>query len=292
MRPTERVGELVARAAALLARAGVDAPRLEAELLMAEVLGWERWRVMAHPDHPVPPRARDRFHAVVQRRCRREPLARILGRWEFWSLEMECHPACLVPRPETELLVEKGVELARSLSPAGPIRILELGTGTGCVAVALARELPDAQVVATDISRDAVSCARRNLIRHGVGSAVQLMVGDWLGPLAPPEGRRFHLILTNPPYIAPGELDGLEPEVREWEPALALLGGEDGLEPLRAICRGLGRVAAAGAWFLSEIGWDQAEAARRLAEELAGAVEVEIVQDLAGRPRLLAARLP
>ncbi len=283
------IAALLRRGISLLDKAGVESPRLDCELLLAQAMGWERWRIMAHPEAPVGPEQEERFMELVRRRARREPLARILGRREFWSMELECDSACLVPRPETELLVEIVLERVAPLPSDRPVRVLDLGTGSGCIAVALAAELQGAQVVATDRYLDVVRCARRNAVRHRVADRVHFLVAHWLESLSAPPHRGFDFVVSNPPYIARQELASLAPEVREWDPVTALLGGEDGLNPLREICLRLPRVVRPGGWFVCEIGRDQEEAASALVSQVEGVQEVSVINDLAGLPRAIVA---
>jgi len=270
-----------------LAAAGVPDPARDAATLLALATGWSRERLHAHPAEAVGAGARARFGAFVGRRAAREPLQHITGTQEFWSLAFRVTPAVLIPRPETEHLIEALLRLAL---PAAPV-VVDLGTGSGCLAVVTARVLPAARVVATDISAAALEVARDNAVRHGVAERIRFLEGDLFAAL---DGkgmeRGVDLLISNPPYIPAADLDGLEPEVRDHEPRQALTPGPDGLAVHRRIAAGAGRLLRPGGRLLAEIGFSQEVAARAL---YAGAgIAVEAVHpDLAGLPRVLQGRL-
>lgn len=274
------VREALGGAVDALAAAGVETPRLDAELLLAEATGWDRARLAAEPEAGIPPSAGRRFGEMVRRRLRREPVAYILGRKGFRSIELAVDRRVLVPRPETELLVELALELR-------PSRVLDLGTGSGAIALAVADELLDCEVVAADTSPAALEVARRNAERLGLAERVGFVEGGppdgdmgWVG-----EGgaEAFDLVLTNLPYVAEAEWEGLEPEVTEWEPREALLAGPDGLDVIRAAIPAAASVASALAL---EVGAGQAQAVSELLFE-AGFATVETRADLAGVPRVV-----
>lgn len=263
-----------------LTAAGIAEPRLDAELLLAEALGCDRARLAAEPEAEIPPPAARRFGETVRRRLRREPVAYILGRRGFRHLELSVDPRVLIPRPETELLVELALELS-------PDRVLDIGTGSGAVALAIASELPGCEVTATDTSPAALEVARANAERLGLASRVDFQPGS-----APEED--FGLIVANLPYVSEAEWRGLQPEVTEWEPREALLAGPEGLDAIRSVLervRPLSRIAQlnsnarAGAIAL-EVGAAQAEAVSRLVTE-AGFGRVETRRDLAGIERIV-----
>ncbi|WP_240126445.1 peptide chain release factor N(5)-glutamine methyltransferase [Thermomonas alba] len=250
---------------------------IDRELLLAEALGRSRGWLYAHPEAAVPAPAQARFEALLARRQAGEPVAYLLGRQGFWSLELEVGPATLIPRPETECLVE----LALARLPAGqPLRVADLGTGSGAIALALARERPQARIVATDASVAALAVARRNAERLGLGR-VEFRQGDWLAPLC---GERFDLIASNPPYIEAGDPHLTQGDLR-FEPPAALASGADGLDAIRVIVRDAGRHLHPGGWLLLEHGWNQGAAVRGLLEA-AGFVEVATERDLEGRDRV------
>jgi release factor glutamine methyltransferase len=269
------VRDALAGAVDALAAAGVDSPRLDAELLLAEATGWDRARLAAEPEAGVPAGAGRRCGEMVRRRLRREPIAYILGRKGFRSIELEVDRRVLVPRPETELLVELALELR-------PRRALDMGTGSGAIALAIADEMPGCELIATDTSPAALEVARANAERLGLSGRVDLVEA-----MLPGDPGKLDLIVANLPYVAESEWGGLEPEVTKWEPREALLAGADGLDVLRAAIP----VAATAAPVLAlEVGEGQAPAVSELLFE-AGFATVETRADLAGIPRVVWGRL-
>ncbi|HET6570471.1 MAG TPA: peptide chain release factor N(5)-glutamine methyltransferase [Solirubrobacterales bacterium] len=254
-----------------LAAAGVDSPRLDAELLLAEATGWERARLAAEPEAGVPAAAARRFGEMVRRRLRREPVAYILGRKGFRQIELAVDRRVLVPRPETELLVELALELR-------PRRVLDMGTGSGAVALAIADELPGCELLATDTSDAALEVARANAASLGLAELV-----EFHATMLPPAPPRLDLVVANLPYVAEADWGGLEPEVTEWEPREALLGGPDGLDVIRAAVAVAATVAPSLAL---EVGAGQASAVSELLFA-AGFATVETRPDLAGIPRVV-----
>ncbi|HWC49949.1 MAG TPA: peptide chain release factor N(5)-glutamine methyltransferase [Solirubrobacterales bacterium] len=265
-----------------LTAAGVEDPRLDAELLLAEAMGRERAALVAEPSAQVPPAAARRFGEMVRRRLRREPVAYILGRKGFRRLELAVDPRVLVPRPETELLVELALELR-------PARVLDVGTGSGAIALAVADELPAAEVTATDTSPGALEVARANAERLGLAERVRFVEGA-----LPDEGDGFDLVLANLPYVAERDWSSLQPEVTQYEPREALLAGPDGLDAYRALipkCAPLlSRYAEQMRGALAvELGEGQAPAVAELMRA-AGFAEVEVRRDLAGIERVVIGR--
>ncbi|MGZ5336993.1 MAG: peptide chain release factor N(5)-glutamine methyltransferase [Solirubrobacterales bacterium] len=265
--------EALQGAADALAAAGVESPRLDAELLLCEATAWERAQLAAGPETPVPAAAGRRFAAAIRRRLRREPLAYISGRKGFRGIEPAVDPRALIPRPETELLVEVAVEL-------GPGSVVDVGTGSGAVALAVAEELPGCEVTATDTSAAALELAGENAARLGLGDRVRFEAGTL------PEGG-FDLVLANLPYVRDAEWEGLAPEIREFEPREALLGGADGLDAIRALLADVGE-RPAGAIAL-EVGIGQAAEVENLVLG-AGFEAVDRRQDLAGVERVVVGR--
>jgi len=257
-----------------LRAAGIDEPRLDAELLLAAATGWDRARLVAQPGAAIPPAASRRFAEMVRRRLRREPVAYILGRRGFRRLELAVDPRVLIPRPETELLVELALELS-------PGSVLDVGTGSGAIALAIADELPQCAVTAVDTSAAALELARENAERAGLTSRVELA----LGTLPPAQGG-FELVVANLPYVSEAEWNGLQPEVREWEPREALLAGADGLDAIRAVVPAL---AGSAEVLALEVGAGQAGAVGELLLA-AGFGAIETRADLAGIPRVVIGR--
>ncbi|HMJ72124.1 MAG TPA: peptide chain release factor N(5)-glutamine methyltransferase [Solirubrobacterales bacterium] len=266
--------EALAAASDALQAAGVDTPRLDAELLLCEAAGWDRARLAAEPETDIPATAARRFGELVRRRLRREPVAYILGRKGFRNIELAVDRRVLIPRPETELLVE----LALGLDPR---RVLDMGTGSGAIALAIADELPTCEVVATDTSVAALAVARANAERLQLTDRV-----EFVEAMLPPDAGGLDLIVANLPYVAESEWGSLEPEVTKWEPREALLAGPDGLDVLRAAIP----IAAGAASSLAlEVGAGQAAAVGELLFE-AGFATVETRPDLAGIPRVMVGR--
>lgn len=331
-------------AATLFQGEGMSTPRLEAELLLAYALGVERLELYRDSFRSLTFAQRRFFHCLVRRRLQGEPLAYILGEKEFWSLEFRVNPAVLVPRPETELLVEtalrmisvspgisdlgkvsppffplpddlgsakpsislfnqggdafrlhrSGISSARQItagleSPSDRLRILDLGTGSGNIAVALARELPVSRIVALDLSLEALRVAKENARIHGVLGQIVFLCGDFFVPL---KGfvTPFHLIVSNPPYVPREALAHLPPEVREHEPHIALDGGVGGLENYRRIIAGVAPYLVEGGILLLEVGYGQVRAVSRLLECHSLLVLQEVLEDQAGIPRVMIAR--
>jgi len=275
--------------AARLAATAADAPAIDARWLVARALGVDRAELARREGEALPPGPIEELELLVRRRERGEPLAYLLGEWEFWSLPLEVSPDVLVPRPETELLVEWGIELLRT-HPAP--RIADIGTGSGCIALALAIELPRATVDAVDISPAALAVAARNVARHrlageGLEGRVRLFEGDLLLPLA--GERPYDLIASNPPYIAPGD-PRLDPAVARHEPALALYdpAGGDGLGFHRRLAAQARPLLAGGGALLLELPEDGAPLVRAICG--AAGYSVEVRRDLAGIERALLAR--
>jgi release factor glutamine methyltransferase len=270
-----------------LLRAGVppDQAGIDAEVLARHAMGWDRATYLTRRDEPIAPDAAGRFEAMVARRTRREPVAYITGHREFWGLAFEVTPAVLIPRPESEFIVEAA--LARLGDRTRAWRIADVGTGSGCLAVSLAHELPRAQVTATDISADALTVARRNAERHGVGGRVTFVETSLLDAVAGP----FDLVVANPPYVPLDHERTLSPDVRDHEPRAALYGhGADGLNEIRALLAEAPSRLAAGGLLLMEFGFGQGDAVRRALAGVPGLALVEVLRDLQGHERTLVAR--
>lgn len=287
-----RLAELLKRGAAELAEAGVPEYQLDARLLLENCLGITRTEVFLNGQTEVDEASQRRFLSLIERRKKREPVAYILEEQEFWSLPFHVTPAVLIPRPETEFLLDRVLALAL---PANIDRgfLLDLCCGSGVIAAVLAKET-GRKVVAADISFAALQVARKNLHRHRLTGQVQLVQGDLLSPFR--QGRDlFSLIVSNPPYVSSREFEkDLAPEVAQHEPHLALSGGEDGLSLIREIRLELPRVLCPGGQFFMEIGADQGEEVRKMfaapCNGRPGFYDVEILVDYTGRDRVLHAR--
>ena len=255
--------------------------RVDAEWLLAHALGQSRTWLFTHSGDAVPVDAAERFAALLARREAGEPVAYLTGMQGFWTLALEVSPATLIPRPETELLVE--LALAR-IPMAAASRIADLGTGSGAIALAIAKERARAAVIATDASTAALEVARRNAARNRIGN-VEFRAGDWFAPL---QDEIFDLIASNPPYIAEGDPHLGEGDLR-FEPASALSSGVDGFDALRTIIHAAPMHLRSGGWLLLEHGWEQGEVLRALLRD-AGFVDVETVRDLEDRDRVTLGR--
>jgi release factor glutamine methyltransferase len=279
------VGSLLNWTAGFLAQKGTETPRVDAEVLLAHVLGCKRIDLYGlRFAEPATEAIRQRYRDLIRRRLEGCPVAYLVGRKEFFSLEFEVTPAVLIPRPDSELAVTECLALAKSL-PAP--RIVDIGTGSGNLAVALAKQLPTAHVTAIDLSTDALAVARRNAEKLGVAERVTLLEGDLFGPV--PDAC-FHFVISNPPYIPRSDLANLPVGVRDYEPALALDGGADGYRIFeRLVTAALGHLDLGG-WLIVEIGSAQEKPAR---ERISAHREYELaatVFDHSGHPRVLKAQ--
>ena len=274
------VREALDAAVDALRAAGVEGPRLDAELLLAEAIGVERARLAAAPEAPIEPAAGRAFGAMVRRRIAREPVAYILGRKGFRRIELAVDPRVLIPRPETELLVDLAIEV-------GPATVIDVGTGSGAVALAIADELPSCTVVGTDTSPGALQVAAANATRLGLDDRVAVEAGSL------PAGREAELLVANLPYVRSSEWSALQPEITRFEPRAALVGGDDGLGPIRSLvaslCPAGGERQLRPAVVGLEVGIDQAERVVGLLEA-AGFTRTEVRRDLSGLERVVVAR--
>ena len=275
--------DLVAHIAARLAAAGIENARSEAWLLLAAATGRARAALMAGAPEALDPEQQARLDELVRRRLAREPLAYVLGEKEFWSLRFEVGPPVLIPRPETETLVE--AVLAQLPDRDRPLRLLDLGVGSGSLLLALLSELPQATGLGVDDSAAALALARRNAERLGVAARADLRHGRWGAGLR----ERFDVIVSNPPYVAEGEWDHLQPEIRDFEPKAALVAGPDGLDAYRALAPHCARLLAHGGLCALEIGSGQGDAVATLLAAQ-GLIVAERRRDLAGIDRCLIAR--
>lgn len=274
---------LLAARARLIA-AGVDNNEavLDTNLLARHVLGWSRAEMLMRQEEPTPDGFEDAFGASIERRARREPAAYIRGLQEFWSRDFEVTLDVLIPRPESELIVEELLALLPVDAPALPRRVADIGTGSGCIAVTVAAERPHLHVVATDISRPALAVARKNAARVGVAPRIEFLECAYLSGTT----GLFDFILSNPPYVAEAEYEELQPEVREYEPEIALQAGEDGLRDIRQIVDVSAERLKPGGTLFVEIGHQQADALAALVKEFPSLTLARISHDLQRIPRV------
>lgn len=280
-RPT--VGSCLTDGAARLKAAEIDRPHREARVLLAHALDVDQAAIIGYPERAVPDR--DAFLTLVERRVQGVPTAQLLGQREFWSLPFRVTPDTLIPRPETETLVEAALAALTERKLRAPV-ILDLGTGTGCLLLSLLSECPDAMGVGVDRSVAAAAVARDNAERLGLAGRAHFLASDWAAPLI----GQFDLVVSNPPYIASSEIEGLQPEVSQHEPQLALDGGVDGLTCYRALARELPRLLRPGGAVFLEVGLGQWEMVAEMLET-GGLTVSEPIRDLAGISRCVAAQI-
>ena len=274
---------LLAARARLIA-AGVDNNEavLDTNLLARHVLGYSRSEMLLRQDDDPPNGFEEAFNVLIERRARREPAAYIRGLQEFWNRDFEVTPDVLIPRPESELIVEELLTLLPIDAPALPRRVADIGTGSGCIAVTVAAERPHVHVVATDISQRALDVARNNAVRAGVSPRIEFLECAYLSGTT----GTFDFILSNPPYVAQSEYEQLQPEVREYEPEIALRAGEDGLRDIRQIVDIAAERLKPGGTLFMEIGHQHAEAIAELVKEFASLTLARISNDLQRVPRV------
>ena len=267
---------------------GVDSPRLSAELLLCHVVGLTRIELYTQFDTPVPQRQLDQLHDLVKRAGLHEPVAYLTGRTEFYSIELDITSDCLIPRPETELLVQRAIEFLRT---GGGIQfVCDLCTGSGCIAVAVAKNFSDARVIATDISAGALEVAAGNVAKHQLGERVELLQGDLFEPLVRQlDVDAFDLIVCNPPYVSSAEYETLAKNVRDYEPKSALLAGTEGLDVYRRLIERIDEFLKPGAALMLEIGYAQGPAVRELLEQTEAFAEIKIEKDPHDNDRVVTA---
>jgi len=304
------IGRLIEWTRGFFARRGVEPPRLEAEILLAHVLGLARINLYMNYEQAVSEQDRAAYRDLVRRRADGEPSRYLVGTCEFMGLALKVTPEVLIPRPETEMLVEEVIRRARAAAAApleaaaeddraeeSPtetdtprVEVIDLCTGSGAIAVSLAVHLPRARVTATDVSAAALALARTNAEAHAVADRVTLLQGDLYEPLDAADARPADFLLANPPYVAEGEWPGLPHEIREHEPRQALLAGPEGTEVIERIVRGARAYLKPGGVLMVEIGAGQGRRARQIAEQARGLVDVAVRKDYAGHDRVLLAR--
>jgi release factor glutamine methyltransferase len=281
------IREALTEGARLLREASIGEDLRTASLLLEHILAWDRAKLIARYDEQLSPDTYDDYMTFIRRRTTGEPVQYMTGHQEFYGLDFVVTPDVLIPRPETEFLVEQVIEMARGLD--SPL-IVDLGTGSGCIAVTVAVNVPRARIIATDISAEALAVARENTVRHRVVSRVEIIQGDRLAAL---EGRGFEdtidIIASNPPYVPAGGLESLQREVRDFEPMIALYGGADGLDFYRYLLTDSVKYLKRGGHLVFEIGYNQSEPISTLLDPETWE-RVALLDDLQGIPRIIAVR--
>jgi release factor glutamine methyltransferase len=296
------IAQALTAATKQLSQAHIERPQLEAEILLAHLLGKKRIWFHLHPEFFLEDYVNEQYMALVARRTMHEPTAYILGQREFWSLPFGVTRDTLIPRPETELIVEIALALVKQEKWHRPF-ILDLGTGCGILAITLAHEIPEATLVATDRSFPALIVAHQNAKRHGVESRVNLVQADWINPFRscetgtfPPEkgvagtSHGFHLVVSNPPYVANKDKRLLAKEIFNYEPKGSLFSGKDGLEDVEKLINAVPQVLHKEAWFICEIGWDHGKQAIQMTRDTGMYKCIEIKKDPSGKDRVLMAK--
>ncbi len=276
---------LINEAAEKIAPFCPETPRLDAELLLAHVLNTDKTGLYRSLYDIVPLQARKALQVLLARRIKNEPVSYILGRKEFWSLPVSVNSAVMIPRPDTEILVETALQL---FPLDAPLRIIDLGTGSGAIALALAKELPNASIIATDISAEALKVAQRNAISNGI-SSITFLQGDLFEPVKR-EASAFDLVVSNPPYVPTAQIVNLPPGLRDYEPHLAFDGGEDGLAFYQAIAQEAPTLLRPGGFLLVEVGHNQNAAVRKTISDTTAFLPPETVLDLSGIERVIKAQ--
>jgi release factor glutamine methyltransferase len=278
------VGRLLSWTTDYLRKRGSESPRLDAEVMLAFVLEWERVQLYTHFEDVVGERAREMYRELVKRRAEGAPVAHLVGRKEFYSLRFDVSPAVLIPRPESEFVVIEFLDFAKGRES---VRAVDVGTGSGCLAVACAVHQPSARFVAIDLSPEALAKARANADRHRAADRIEFLEGDLLAPVA--DRPAFDAILSNPPYIATGEIEALEPGVRDHEPRMALDGGPDGLDVVTRLINDAAPLLNPGGRLILEIGSAQEAPVRERIDARPEYDLLPTVRDLRGHPRVVQA---
>ncbi|MFG0283884.1 MAG: peptide chain release factor N(5)-glutamine methyltransferase [Phycisphaerales bacterium JB039] len=263
----------------------LDEPRLCAEMLLTHVLGCQRLRLYMEADRPASAQERERLRGLVGRALKHEPIQYLIGRWPFFGIELKTDKRALIPRPSTETIVESVLQWRRAAGdPAAPLRIADICCGGGAIAIALAKNLPGARVIATDLSQEALSLAAENIADYGLAERIELRLGDLLDPLA--GEAPLDVIVSNPPYIPDDEWAAVEANVRDYEPEMALRAGPDGMQFVRPLLEQVGGLLAPGGRVLVEVAASRVEDARGMAEG-AGLAGVQVLKDIDGLPRVI-----
>ncbi len=268
---------------------GIDSPRLSAELLLSQVLGLRRIELYTQFDKPVAKQQLDILHDLVKRAGQNEPIAYLVGKTEFYSLELSVTPDCMIPRPETELLVERAIEFLRTRP--GTQFVCDLCTGSGCIAVAVAKNFPNARIIATDICDAALAVAAGNIKKHQLKDQITLLRGDLFDPIISGlDVNEFDLIVCNPPYVSTAEYENLDKNVKDFEPKVALFAGVDGLDIYRRVIEKTDRFLKPNAALMLEIGFAQGPAIKELLEQTGAFTEIKIEKDLHNNDRIAIAK--
>jgi release factor glutamine methyltransferase len=284
------IGRLLTWTTDFLREKGAESPRLDAEVLLAHARGCKRIELYTAFEDTAPDALRDKFRGLVKERAAGKPVAYLVGQREFFSLPFEVTPDVLIPRPETELVVVRAIDIAKEWAAAGrtDVTIADVGTGSGILAVTLAKHLPNSRVTAIDVSAAALAVAQRNAALHGVTERSNWVEGDVLA--AVPAAPAFDLIVSNPPYVTSGELADLADDVRQYEPKLALDGGPEGTTVIERLLPQAVERLKLGGWLLMEIGPSIVDRVQRLIETTAGLVRHATLKDIAGLPRVVQAQ--
>ena len=271
-----------------LTQKGIDAPRLSAELLLSHVVGLKRIELYTQFDKPVSQQQLAHLHDLVKRASEHEPIAYLTGKTEFYSLQLNVTPDCMIPRPETELLVERAIEFLRTRTARQ--FVCDLCTGCACIAIAIAKNFHNADIIATDISDAALSVAAQNVENHHLNDRIKLLCGDLFDPLIPHlDVSKFDLIICNPPYVSASEFDKLEKNVKHYEPKLALFAGDDGLDTYRRIAEKADDFLKPDAALMLEVGYSQGPPVRELLEQTGAFGEIKIEKDFNNNDRIVIA---
>ncbi|MFC1676961.1 peptide chain release factor N(5)-glutamine methyltransferase [Planctomycetota bacterium] len=267
----------------------IDSPRLSAEILLSHVLELKRIELYTQFDKPVPRPKLDQLHALVKRAAQKEPVPYLTGTTEFYSLQLEVNNHCLIPRPETELLVERAVEFLR---PRNPDQLVcDLCTGSACIAIAIAANCSTARIIATDICDSALKIAEQNIEKHRLKDRIKLLQGDLFEPIIPQlDTEKFDLVVTNPPYVSSAEFDQLDKNIKDYEPASALLAGDDGLDICRRIIASAEKFLKPDGALFMEIGCNQGTAVKELLENTKSFDHITIEKDYHENDRVVLAK--
>jgi release factor glutamine methyltransferase len=286
---TVTLAEALKDAATALSTAGITNARLDAEVLLSHIIRKDRVWLITHRDDVLDDKDQRDFDRAVQRRTGREPLQHIIGNQEFWGLEFKVTPDVLIPRPETEFIIEAALTIAQDRNRQ--VRIIDLCTGSGCIAVSLAKELSASHIIATDASMRALAVARENARDHDVADRIRFLEGDLFVPLEELDIRAgIDIIVSNPPYVKSGDLPTLQPEVRDYEPEMALIAGPGGTEIAATIIKTAPEYLKKNGALIMEMGLGQAKTLTRMIEETGAYGKPEILKDLAGIERVIVAR--